>query len=238
MSDADRLARLYPTMKEAPAAQPSGPGLIPTGEARHMPSPLQPAAAEPVQPAQPEPTAQEQRAERMFDGSSSSDRPVPFVEDPLDVFGSPENRLFRDTPQDPPGLVVSYGEPSVTSPDLLPLTIPSDLTLQAPEEFAQAKEGLVAAGFGHTLTASIARQAFEAVRNPVTLKPDETRALLVAKFGPQGADQKLAAAESTVSTVEKSWPGIRRFLDQTKLMNSPHVIEMLAARAAKRPGAR
>ncbi|MCG5240864.1 hypothetical protein ACIU1J_05465 [Azospirillum doebereinerae] len=63
--------------------------------------------------------------------------------------------------------------------------------------------------------------------------PDSTMSALRQPHGTE-TDAKIAAARGMIERAAQRWPGVWDFLDRSGLGNSPHLIEQLAARAARR----
>ncbi|MGR0183717.1 hypothetical protein [Azospirillum aestuarii] len=225
MSDA--LSSLYPSSQPSPVAPSSEVA------AQLYPSTIEaPPAAPPPQAPAPQaqgtgsPPAQfESAAAQLY---SSASKPQPAASPPENQAA---NALYGDLPQ---GDGVRYDEPIPDQAETILVDLPEDIASTATaEEMALVKAGLHAAGIGHTLARSLVNQAVEALRSPVTITPEQAEATLRQKFG-ASADAKIAAAQQVVADAAKKWPQVYDFLEQTGLINSPKLIEQLAARAARR----
>lgn len=175
MSDA--LSSLYPSSQPLPASPSSA------AAAQLYPSAVEaPSAAPPPQVPAPQaqgtgsPPAQFESAAALL--YSSASKPQPAASPPENQAA---NALYGDLPQ---GDGVRYDEPMPDQAETIPVDLPEDIASTATaEEMALVKAGLHAAGIGHTLARSLVDQAVEALRNPITLTPEQAEATLRQKFG-------------------------------------------------------
>ncbi|MFM0177135.1 hypothetical protein PQR52_01570 [Paraburkholderia aspalathi] len=122
---------------------------------------------------------------------------------------------------------VRYEEPaaaSVTDFNAVTARYPDGVTPD-PVERDQALSAFVSAGLGITAAGALWKAGVEAIRSPI--QTNEAGALQALG---NRADSLVADARATIARVEKTWPGVKDFLNRTGLGNDPATIRFLATK--------
>lgn len=101
-------------------------------------------------------------------------------------------------------------------------------------EFEQAKAAMVAVGVGITQAAAAYAMALRAARlGPYKITNEEAVAELRRVYGDQ-ADAKVRLAQGLFAEMVKTWPGMRAWLEETRLGSWPPFIRLCIERAERR----
>jgi len=101
------------------------------------------------------------------------------------------------------------------------------------EPIPEGLQAMVKLGLGVTAARAIWDTSVEAVRNPVKTNEAGARQALGEIYGDK-FDAKLQAAKGIIAEAEKTYPGIRQWLSETGLGNSPEFIKQVIEFAERR----
>jgi len=105
--------------------------------------------------------------------------------------------------------------------------------IEGVEPIPEGLQAMVKLGLGVTAARAIWDTSVEAVRNPVKTNEAGARQALGEIYGDK-FDAKLQTAKGIIAEAEKTYPGIRQWLSETGLGNSPEFIKQVIEFAERR----